>query len=49
MAEIRDITLDLRNTDFIPTEIRALIICETTFDFVTDDEKCLKAAEDFHP
>ena len=44
MAEIRDIDLDLRNTDFIPTEIRALVICETQFDFVIDDEKCMKAA-----
>ena len=44
MAEIRDITLDLRNTDFIPDEIRALIICETKFDFMTDDAKCMKLA-----
>ena len=48
MVEIRDITLDLRNTNFIPDEFRALIICETKFDFVTDDEKCMKAAQDFH-
>ena len=44
MVEIRDITLDLRNTNFIPDEFRALVICETKFDFVTDDEKCMKAA-----
>ena len=45
MVEIRDITLDLRNTDFVPNEFRALIICETKFDFMTDDDKCMKAAE----
>ena len=45
MSIIRDITLELRNTDFIPNEIRALIICETKFDFMTNDVECKKAAE----
>ena len=48
MAKIKDINLELRNANFVPNEIRALIICETKFDFVTDDDKCMKAAEKQH-
>jgi hypothetical protein len=46
MAEIRDITLEKRNTIFNPTQIWALIICETDFDFFKDPVLRKKAAED---
>ena len=45
MAEIRDVTLEKRNTLFEPTVIWALIICETDFDFFKDPVLCKKAAE----
>ena len=46
MAEIRDITLEKRNTIFNPTQIWALIICETDFNFFKNPALCKKAAED---
>jgi len=48
MTKINDIILEQRNEYFVPDEYRALIICETRFDFMKDVNKCMQAAEEYH-
>ena len=45
MVEIKDKNLDERSKSFIPTQINAVIICESIYDFMTDANLCYQAAE----
>ena len=48
MSIIKDVTLEERNTHFIPDEIKVALMCETEFNFMEDEELCKTIATDIY-
>ena len=44
MSVIKDAALQERNSLFVPDEIRVALMCETNFDFYTDENLCKELA-----
>ena len=48
MSIIKDVTLNERNTLFVPDEIRVALMCESRFNFMENKELCKNYATDIY-